>query len=381
MDLSWNSEQQQLFAAVRAFAAGELNDNLIERDRDAVFNRDGWRKSGEMGIQGLAVPTEFGGMGLDPLTTVAALEHFGYACRDNGLVFSLNAHMWTICAPLMAFGTPAQKQRFLPGLCSGELIGGNAMSEPGSGSDAYSMRTEAVKRSDRYILNGSKTFVTNGPVADVAVVFAKTDPSKGAAGISAFLVERGFKGFSVGQKIEKMGLRTSPMSELFFDDCEVPEENLLGKEGAGSSLFTHSMTWERGCILASAVGTMQRLLERSISYSRTRKAFGQPIGQFQAVGAKLVDMKLKMETARSLLYQSAWQRSLGRSAVMEAALAKFHISESWIACCEHAMQLHGGYGYMTDYELERELRDAIGSRMYSGTNEIQKNLVAALLGS
>jgi alkylation response protein AidB-like acyl-CoA dehydrogenase len=288
--------------------------------------------------------------------------------------------MWTICAPLVAFGTTEQKQRFLPGLCNGDLIGGNAMSEPGSGSDAYAMRTEAVKRGDRYILNGSKTFVTNGPVADVAVVFAKTDPSKGAAGISAFLVERGFKGFSVGHKIEKMGLRTSPMSELFFDDCEVPEENRLGKEGAGSSLFTHSMTWERGCILASAVGTMQRLLERSIKYAKTRKAFGQPIGQFQAVGAKLVDMKLKMETARSVLYQGAWQRGLGRSAVMEAALAKFHISESWIACCEHAMQIHGGYGYMTDYELERELRDAIGSRMYSGTNEIQKNLVAALLG-
>ncbi|HET7537030.1 MAG TPA: acyl-CoA dehydrogenase family protein, partial [Candidatus Didemnitutus sp.] len=199
-------------------------------------------------------------------------------------------------------------------------------------------------------------------------------------GITAFLVEKSFKGFSVARKLDKMGLRTSPMAELFFEDCEVPEENRLGKEGAGSSLFTHSMTWERGCILASAVGSMQRLLETCISYARTRKQFGQSIGKFQQVATKIVDMKLRLETSRALLYNGAYQRSIGRTAVMEAALAKLQISDSWIKCCEDAMQIHGGYGYMTDYEIERELRDAMGSRIYSGTSEIQRNLVASLLG-
>jgi len=237
-----------------------------------------------------------------------------------------------------------------------------------------------VKQGDRYVLNGSKTFVTNGPVADLITVFATTDKSKGAAGIAAFLVERSFQGISVARKLEKMGLRTSPMAELFLDNCEVPEANRLGKEGAGSSLFTHSMTWERGCILSSAVGSMQRLLETCIRYARQRRQFGQPIGKFQQVGGKIVDMKLRLETARGLLYQGAYQRALGRTALLEAALAKLHISECWVKSCEDAMQVHGGYGYMADYEIERELRDAMGSRIYSGTNEIQRNLIASLLG-
>jgi alkylation response protein AidB-like acyl-CoA dehydrogenase len=380
MDFSWSAHQKEFFGAIGRFATAELNENLVANDRDGVFNRDGWRKCGEMGIQGLSVPSQYGGTDQDPLTTVGALEHMGHACRDNGLLFSLNAHMWTACAPLVAFGTEEQKARYLPGLCDGRLIGGNAMSEPGSGSDAYSMRTTATKKGDRYLLNGSKIFVTNGPVADLVVVFASTDRSKGAAGISAFLVEPSFKGFAVARKLEKMGLRTSPMAELFFDDCEVPEANRLGKEGAGTSLFTHSMTWERGCILASAVGAMQRLLDISLRYARERKQFGQSIGKFQAVGSKIVDMKLRVDTARFMLYKGAWQRSLGRSAVMEAALAKLHISDSWVRCCEDALQIHGGYGYMTEYELERELRDAMGSRIYSGTNEIQRNLIASLLG-
>lgn len=177
-----------------------------------------------------------------------------------------------------------------------------------------------------------------------------------------------------------MGLRTSPLAELSFEECEVPAENRLGNEGAGASLFTHSMTWERGCILASAVGSMQRILEASISYAKRRRQFGQPIGKFQQVASKIVDMKLRLETARGLLYQSAYQRSIGRSAVMEAAMAKLHISECWVKTCEDAMQVHGGYGYLTDQEIEREMRDALGSRIYSGTNEIQRNLIGSLLG-
>jgi L-prolyl-PCP dehydrogenase len=379
MDFSWSAQQTELFDAIARFAATELNHDLVQHDRNGVFNRAGFKKCGEMGIQGLAVPAEYGGLGQDPLTTVGALERLGYACRDNGLVFSINAHMWTVCMPLVAFGTEEQKRRLLPGLCGGELIGGNAMSEPGSGSDAYGMRTTATRKGDRYLLRGSKTFVTNGPVADVLVVFAKTDESRGAAGITAFLVEKSFPGLSVAGHLEKMGLRTSPMAELFFDDCEVPEENRLGREGAGASLFTHSMTWERGCILASAVGSMQRLLEGCIRYAKGRKQFGQPISRFQLVASRIVDMKLRLETARFMLYNGAYQRSLGRSAVMEAALAKLHISESWVKSCEDAVQIHGGYGYMVEYEIERELRDAMGSRLYSGTSEIQRNIAAALL--
>ena len=269
MDFSWSEEQKNLFDTISRFASRELNHNLIENDRNATFNHDGWTKCGELGISGLTVPEAYGGTGLDPLTTVGALERLGYSCRDNGLVFSLNAHLWTACMPLVAFGTEEQKRRFLPGLCSGKLIGGNAMSEPDSGSDAYALRTTATRKGDRYILNGSKTFITNGPVAGVIVTFATVDKSKGVPGISAFLVEKSFPGFSVASNLEKMGLRTSPTSELFFDECEVPETNLLGKEGYGSAVFTHAMTWERGCILASArldaapVGNVHQLRQRA----------------------------------------------------------------------------------------------------------------------
>jgi alkylation response protein AidB-like acyl-CoA dehydrogenase len=380
MDFSWSKKQLELFETIERFAATELNHDLVANDRNCVFNHEGWKKCAGMGIHGLAVPVDYGGLGHDPLTTVGALERLGYGCRDNGLLFSINAHMWTACAPLVAFGTEQQKRKYLPGLCDGELIGGNAMSERDSGSDAYGMRTTASKKDGRYVLNGSKMFVSNGPVADVLITLATTDKSKGAAGISAFLVETSFKGLSVVRSLEKMGLRTSPMGELVFDNCEVPEESRLGNEGAGASLFTHSMTWERGCILASAVGSMQRLLETCIRYAKQRKQFGQPIGKFQLVSTKMVDMKLRLETARCLAYQSAYQRSIGRTAVMEAALTKLHTSDCWVQCCEDAIQIHGGYGYMTDWEIERELRDAIGSRIYSGTNEIQRNLVASLLG-
>ncbi len=379
MDLSWTPQQIELFDAIQSFAVKELNDNLIENDRCSRFNRAGWKQCGEIGIQGLPVPVEFGGLGQDPITTVGALERFGYACRDNGLVFSLNAHMWTVCMPLVAFGTNEQKARYLPGLCNGDLVGGNAMTEPGSGSDAYALRTTAVRKGDHYVLNGSKIFVTNGPEADVIVAFATVDKSKGPAGVTAFLVEKTFKGLAVGSKVEKMGLRTSPMAQLFFDDCEVPVENRLGREGAGPALFTHSMNWERGCILAGAVGAMQRMLETCIAYAKTRKQFGEPIGKFQLVGTKLVDMKLRLQAARYALYHAAYQRGLGRTAIMEASMAKLQISESWTRNCEDALQLHGGSGYMTDVQIERELRDSLGSRLYSGTNEIQRNIIAALL--
>jgi alkylation response protein AidB-like acyl-CoA dehydrogenase len=380
MEFGWKAEQKALFETIDRFARQSLGKNLVERDRAGEFDREGWKLCGEFGIQGLPVPEEYGGLGTDAVTTVGALERLGYACADNGLVFSLNAHMWTAVMPLVAFGTDEQKRKFLPGLCGGQLVGGNAMSEPDSGSDSYSLRTTAEKRGDKYILNGSKIWITNGPVADVLVVFATVDKSKGAHGITAFLVEKGFPGVTAGPKLEKMGLRTSPMSEMFFADCEVPEENRLGKEGAGTALFTHSMSWERGCILASAVGSMQRLLENCVRFAKERKQFGQSIGKFQLVASRVVDMKVRLETARHLLYYGAWLRGEGKSAILESSMAKLHISESWIQSCLDAIQLHGATGYMVETEIERELRDAMASRIYSGTNEIQRTLIANLLG-
>jgi alkylation response protein AidB-like acyl-CoA dehydrogenase len=379
MDFAWSDQQRELLDAVGRFASQQLNYNMIENDRNGVFNHDAWKKCGGFGIQGLLVPAEYGGLGMHPLTAVAALERLGYACRDNGLLFSINAHMWTAITPLVYSGSETQKKKYLPGLCDGTLIGGNAMSEPNSGSDAFSLATTAVKKGPKYILNGSKIFVTNGPVADLLVVFATVDKARGANGVSAFLVEKDSPGMTVARKIEKMGLRTWPMAEIFFENCEVPEENLLGKEGAGSSQFTWAMTWERGCILASAVGSMQRSLETCVRYAKERRQFGQPIGKFQLVGSKIVDMKLRVESARHMLYYCAWLRGQGRSAYLEAAMTKLHISDCWVKCCEDAIQIHGGYGYMTEYELERELRDAIGSKLYSGTSEMQRNIIASLL--
>jgi L-prolyl-PCP dehydrogenase len=380
MDFSWSEEQTQLRESIATFAREELNDGIIERDQKGEFNHEGWKKCAAMGVHGLPVPVEYGGMGMDALTTVGVLESLGYGCQDNGLVFSINAHMWTLETPLMGFGTEEQKKKFLPRLCSGELIGANAMSEPNSGSDAYSIATTAKKKGDSYVLNGGKVFVSNGPVADIYLAFANIDPSLGPNGVTGFLVERNSPGLSLGKHTHKMGIRTSPMCEVFFEDCVVPEANRLGREGAGKMLFADSMSWERGCILAGAVGAMRRLLETSIRYATEREQFGQPIGKFQLISSKIVDMKIRLETARGLLYQSAWQKSRGRSVYLEAALAKLYISESWIECARHALQIHGGYGYMVEYGIERELRDALASTLYSGTSEIQRTIIGPLLG-
>jgi hypothetical protein len=380
MDFSWSDEQTGMRESISKFAKAELNEGYAEREKRGEFNRDGWNKCAGMGIQGLPVPATYGGLGMDALTTMGVLESLGYACVDNGLVFSINAHMWTLEIPLLNFGSEAQKERYLPRLCCGEIIGANAMSEPGSGSDAYSLKTTAEKRGDRYVLNGGKVFVSNGPVADLFIVYATVDPSKGANGVSAFLVERGAPGLSFGAHTEKMGLRTSPMCELFLDGVEVLESNRLGREGAGKNLFTDSMTWERSCILASAVGAMQRILEICIRYASERRQFGQPIGKFQLVASRIVDMRIRLETSRALLYRAGWLKSKGKSIFLEAAMAKLHISESWVQTAEDAIQIHGGYGYMSEYEIERELRDAISSRIYSGTSEIQRLIIGPLLG-
>jgi hypothetical protein len=382
MDLSWTEEQESLRDTIIDFARSELNDDVVGREASGGFARDLWTACARAGIQGLPVPEEYGGQGADPLTTMLALEALGYGCTDNGLIFSIHAHMWSAEMPLLRFGSDEQRNRYLPGLCDGTLIGVQGMTEPGSGSDAFGLKTTARLENDSYILNGSKTFITNGPVADVFVIFASTNPSAGALGISALIVEAGTPGLTVGAPFSKMGLRTSPMTELFFDDCAVPAENLLGKPGNGMAIFNHSIDWERGFILASAVGTMQRQLETTIEHARTREQFGQPIGKFQAVSHRIVDMKVRLEAARTLLYQAGWARQLsgGAATPMESALAKLFISEAWVQSSMDAIQVRGAYGFMTESEVERDLRDALASRIYSGTSDIQKNIIAGRLG-
>jgi len=380
MDFELTPEQTALREEITRFARQELNEDLVHRDADSAFSVEGWKRCAAFGIQGLPVPTEYGGVGADALTIVIAMESLGYGSRDNGLVFSLNAQMWSCETPIVRFGTEDQKRRYLPGLCDGSLIGVQCMTEPGTGSDAFNLATSAVRKDGRFVLNGAKTFITNAPVADVFVVFASTDRSKGFVGISAFLVDRETEGVSVGQPFHKMGLRTSPMSEVIFSDCEIGDDRLLGPEGAGAAIFNHSMDWERSCILAASVGSMQRQVERSVEYAKERRQFGQPIGKFQAVSHRIVDMKLRLETARLLLYRLGWAKSNGKPTALDSALVKLHLGESFLASSLDALQIHGGYGYLTESELEREVRDAVAGRIYSGTSDIQRNLVASHLG-
>jgi alkylation response protein AidB-like acyl-CoA dehydrogenase len=376
VDFELTSEQQAMQKEAIEFARGELNDNLIERDQDRTFSHEGWKKCARFGVQGLPIPEEYGGSGADPITTIAVMEGLGYGCRDQGLLFSINAHMWTNSIPILRYGTPEQKSKYLPGLCDGSLIGANGASEPGAGSDVYSMRSRADKVADGYILNGAKIFVTNAPVADLFAVYATFDPKMGVMGICGFILEKDTPGLSVSKKMDKMGLRTSPMAEIVMKDCRVPAAARLGREGRGAEVFSCSMAWERACILATCIGTMRRQLEKCVEYAQTRKQFGQAIGKFQSVANHLVDMKLRYETARLLIYKVGWLMQQGKSADMDAAMAKLYVSESFVKSCLDAVQVHGGAGYMTELEFERELRDAVGSTLYSGTSEIQRNIIA-----
>jgi hypothetical protein len=380
VDFSWTDEQLALRESIIEFGRRALQDDLMQRDKDATFSRELWTRCAEFGIQGLPFPEAYGGGSADILTTVLAMEALGYACRDSGLLFGINAQMWSVQMPLFNFGSEPQRRRYLDPLCRGTWIGAHGMSEPDSGSDAFALRTVAVRKGDHYVLNGTKTFVSNAAVADVFLVFASVDLAKGVLGITGFIVERTFPGFSVGKPISKMGLKTSPMAELSFDDCVVPVENRLGREGRGATIFNDSMEWERSCILASSVGALERQLEQCVRYAKQRRQFGKPIGEFQSVANLLVGMKLRLETARLLLYRAAWTKQAKGSAGAEAAMAKLHLSEALVRSGLDAIQVHGGYGYTTEYEIERDLRDAIGSTLYSGTSEIQRAIVARHLG-
>jgi len=380
MDFSWSEEQLAYKKAVIEFAQKELNQDMLERDKEGRFARSLWKKCAEFGITALPIPEKYGGADADILTAMLTMEGLGYGCKDNGLIFAMNAQLWSVQMPILAFGTEAQKEKYLPGLCDGSLIGAHGMTEPDTGSDAFNLRTRAERVDGGYILNGAKMFVTNAPIADMALVFATVDPKRGMWGVTGFLIEMGTPGFRVSRDIEKMGLRTSPMGELVMENCFIPEENRLGREGAGSNIFNHSMEWERSCILASNLGAMERQLETSIQYARERSQGGQPIGKYQSVANRIVDMKVRLETARLLLYKVAWLKKMGKPALMEAAMAKLYLGEAFVASGLDAIRTMGGYGYMTEFEVERDLRDAIGGTIYSGTSDIQRNIIARLLG-
>jgi hypothetical protein len=380
MNFELTEQQQELQKEAIKFARGALATNMRERDRDEHFDRSLWQACASFGLLRMAIPEEHGGMGLGISDLIAVMEGLGQGARDLGLLFSLNAHLWTTSIPILVYGTPAQKQRWLGPLSDGTLVGANGASEPGSGSDIFSMRTRAEKRGDCYVLNGTKTFVTNAPVADLFVAYATINPALGAMGVTGFIIDRATPGLTVGKKLEKMGLRTSPMAEVIFEDCKVPIENRLGREGRGVEVFECSMEWERGCIFAAVLGAMRRILDACVEHARGRKQFGQAIGKFQQVQGLLVGMKVRLEACRPLVYKIGALKEQGKPTMMDSAIAKLFVSESYVQTCLDAVQVFGGYGYMTEQEVERDLRDAIGSTLYSGTSEIQRNLIAKGMG-
>lgn len=380
MDFSWAPEQITFAEEVGAFASG-LNDDLVQRDLAGDFSRDLWRRCADFGILGMLVPEAYSGTPeRDVLTVVRAMEHFGYACRDNGLALALGAQMWAVQAPLVRFGTDAQKERWLPRMTAGELIGVHGLTEPASGSDVFSLQTTAQPCDDGYVLHGAKRYITLGPEADLALVFANTQPERGRWGISAFVVEADRAGFHVGEVQAKMGLRTVPFGELRFDDCYVPATHRLGPEGAGVGISHASLELERCCIFAGHLGAMRRQLDRAVRYAQERTQFGQAIGKFQAVSHRLAEMRLRIETTRLLLYHAAWRHQQGLPSSMETTLLKLHVTEAFVASSLDAIRVHGGQGYLTENEVERDLRDAVGGVIYAGTSDMQRNIVARLLG-
>ena len=380
MDFELSEEQQELQNAAIEFARVELIDDVIRRDRDEIFSHEGWKACARFGVQGLPVPAEYGGMGLGITEAIAVMEGLGYGARDQGLLFSLNAQLWTATLPILVYGTDEQRKKYLPGLAGDTIIGANCASEPDAGSDIFSMGTRAEKKGDHYVLNGAKTFVSNAPIANLFVTYATSDPRLGAMGITAFLIDRDTPGLSVTRKLEKMGLRTSPMAEVIFEDCIVPVGNRLGREGRGVAVFECSMEWERGCILANYLGLMRRQLEQCIEHVRSRRQFGKPIGKFQSVANRIVDMKVRLDACRPLVYRIGRLKEKNKPAVLESSIAKLFLSESLVKSCQDALQIYGGYGYMVEQGIERDLRDALGSTLYSGTSEIQRNLIASSLG-
>lgn len=380
MDFAPTPEQQALCDKVVRFAQDNLGAQVAEHDRNATFDEAGWKACADFGVLGWPIPKEYGGSGLDPLTSIMAYEALGYGCVDNGLVFAINNHLFACAVYIADHGTEEQRKRWLPALCDGSLVGAHALSEPETGSDMLSLTTTAVRDGDTYVLNGTKKFISNGPRADLFIVFARTgDSGAPQRALSAFIVPADTPGLGA-RDIPKAGLRGTLMGEITFDNCVLGADQLLGAEGAGYQLFTATMEWERGFMFASQVGVLNRLLDRCVDHATTRRQFGRAIGSFQSVSNKIADMRVRLELARLMLYKVGWLRSRGRLAMQEASMLKLYVSEALKTTALDAMQIHGARGYTEELGIEREVRDVLAGTIYGGTSDIQRSIIAGLMG-
>jgi alkylation response protein AidB-like acyl-CoA dehydrogenase len=376
MDFSWTPEQIAMRDQAYKFGKEVVAPRSAEMDAKEELDWNAWKKAAEFGFQRMLVPEKYGGLDLDALTICITMEGLGHGSRDVGFVTSLGAHMVICEIPIVEAGTEEQKQKYLPRLASGEWIGGYGQTEPGAGSDVAGITTKAEKKGDRWILNGSKTFITNAPIGDVFVVLATVDKSLGHKGMAAFIVESTFEGFKRGRKLEKMGMRASPTGELIFEDCVVPEQNLLGAVGRGFQVAMGTLVWERAAMLPALVGVSEARVEEAVRYAKNRAQFGQPIANFQEIQHKLANMKTHLEIYKTMFYKVAWMKSQGMPAILEASIAKLFFGETSRLDALDAFQIHGGYGYMKEYPIERDVRDCIANTLGGGTSEIQRMIIA-----
>lgn len=381
MNFSLSAEQEALYESYVDLAHKVVEPGAAARDREGRFDRDVWDAVAGAGAAGLCIGDEWGGQGADAITTGVALEALGYGGHDAGLLLSLGAHLVIGTKPIELHGTQEQKERYLPRLCSGEHIGAFGITEPDAGSDTASLRTKAVRDGDSWVLNGTKTFITNGPVCDVFTVVARTDPSASPGqGMTAFIVERGTPGLEVGKHLDKMGNRSSPTSEMVLTDCCVGDEQRLGAEGSALwAVGFECFDWERTVMLGSAIGGMERGLDDCIAYAKQRETFGKPIAHHQVIAHKLADMKIRLETARLTLRYAAWLKDQGKPHQIEASIAKAYVAECATRSAEDGIQIHGGWGYIKDFPVERSWRDAKLSSLGGGTTEIQKVVISRML--
>ena len=377
MNFTLNKEQELVRQMVRDFAVNEVKPIAAEIDVTERFPMENVKKMGELGMMGIPFPTEFGGAGGDVLSYILAVEELSKVCATTGVI--LSAHT-SLCASLInENGTPEQKEKYLRDLCTGNKIGAFGLTEPGAGTDAAGQQTTAVLDGDNYILNGSKIFITNGGVADTFIVFAMTDKSKGTKGISAFIVEKGFLGFSIGKKEDKLGIRASSTTELIFENCVVPKENLIGREGKGFGIAMKTLDGGRIGIAAQALGIAEGALDEAIKYMKERKQFGRPIAAFQGLQWMVAEMSTKIEAARFLVYKAAWLKENKQPYSIDAARAKLYAAEVAMDVTTKAVQLFGGYGYTKEYPMERMMRDAKITEIYEGTSEVQKMVISGSL--
>jgi len=377
MHFELSEEHKLIRQTAREFADQVLLPGVIERDEEARFPFEEVRQLAELGFMGMMVSPEYGGAGLDTLSYVLAMEEIARVDAATSVVMSVNNSL--VCWPIETYGTEEQKRRYLPRLASGEIWGAFCLSEPEAGSDASNQHTTAVREGDYYILNGTKNWITNGETASVYIVFAQTNRELGHRGISAFIVEKGWPGFTIGKKEKKLGIRASDTTSLHFEDVRVPVENRLGAEGMGFKIAMSTLDGGRIGIAAQALGIAQGAFERALAYARERKAFGQPIANLQAIQFKLADMATEIEAARLLTYKAAWVKDQGRPYTKEAAIAKLYASRVAVKTALEAIQIHGGYGYVQEYHVERMLRDAKITEIYEGTSEIQRLVIARQL--